>query len=44
MDTRGETVEDVDRLMSVTDDEDGLLHETGYVTFAGGDAPTELVA
>jgi len=38
-----ETTEDVDWLMSVTDDEVGLLHETGHVTFAGGDAPTGLV-
>jgi inosose dehydratase len=39
-----ETPEDVDRLMSVTDDEVGLVHDTGHVTFAGGDAPTGLVA
>jgi inosose dehydratase len=37
-----ETAEDVDRLMSVTGSEVGLLHDTGHVTFAGGDAPTEL--
>jgi len=37
-----ETAEDVDRLMRVTGDEVGLLHDTGHVTFAGGDAPTEL--
>ena len=37
-----ETAEDVDRLMSVTGPEVGLLHDTGHVTFAGGDAPTEL--
>ena len=37
-----ETAEDVDRLMQVTGPEVGLLHDTGHVTFAGGDAPTEL--
>ena len=37
-----ETAEDVDRLMSITGPEVGLLHDTGHVTFAGGDAPTEL--
>jgi len=37
-----ETAEDVDRLMAVTGSEVGLLHDTGHVTFAGGDAPTEL--
>jgi len=37
-----ETAEDVDRLMGVTGDEVGLLHDTGHVTFAGGDAPAEL--
>jgi inosose dehydratase len=37
-----ETAEDVDRLMQVTGTEVGLLHDTGHVTFAGGDAPTEL--
>lgn len=37
-----ETSEDVDRLMSVTGPEVGLLHDTGHVTFAGGDAPAEL--
>jgi inosose dehydratase len=37
-----ETAEDVDRLMSLTGPEVGLLHDTGHVTFAGGDAPTEL--
>jgi inosose dehydratase len=37
-----ETAEDVDRLMQVTEAEVGLLHDTGHVTFAGGDAPTEL--
>ena len=37
-----ETAEDVDRLMRVTGPEVGLLHDTGHVTFAGGDAPTEL--
>jgi inosose dehydratase len=37
-----ETAEDVDRLLSVTGPEVGLLHDTGHATFAGGDAPTEL--
>jgi inosose dehydratase len=37
-----ETAEDVDRLMCATGPEVGLLHDTGHVTFAGGDAPTEL--
>ena len=37
-----ETAEDVDRLMRVTGPEVGLLHDTAHVTFAGGDAPTEL--
>jgi inosose dehydratase len=37
-----ETVDDVDHLMRVTGSEVGLLHDTGHVTFAGGDAPTEL--
>ena len=37
-----ETADDVDRLMRVTGPEVGLLHDTGHVTFAGGDAPTEL--
>ena len=37
-----ESAEDVDRLMSVTGPEVGLLHDTGHVSFAGGDAPTEL--
>jgi inosose dehydratase len=37
-----ETADDVDRLMAVTGPEVGLLHDTGHVTFAGGDAPTEL--
>jgi inosose dehydratase len=37
-----ETADDVDRLMKVTGPEVGLLHDTGHVTFAGGDAPTEL--
>jgi inosose dehydratase len=37
-----ENAEDVDRLMAVTGPEVGLLHDTGHVTFAGGDAPTEL--
>jgi len=37
-----ETANDVDRLLQVTGTEVGLLHDTGHVTFAGGDAPTEL--
>lgn len=37
-----ESPEDVDRLMSLTGPEVGLLHDTGHITFAGGDAPTEL--
>ena len=37
-----ETADDVDRLMRVTGPEVGLLHDTGHVTFAGGDAPMEL--
>ena len=37
-----ETAVDVDRLMALTGPEVGLLHDTGHVTFAGGDAPTEL--
>ncbi len=37
-----ETADDVDRLLGVTGPEVGLLHDTGHVTFAGGDAPTEL--
>lgn len=37
-----ETVEDVDRFIGSTGAEVGLLHDTGHVTFAGGDAPTEL--
>ena len=37
-----ETAGDVDRLMALTGPEVGLLHDTGHVTFAGGDAPTEL--
>jgi inosose dehydratase len=37
-----ETASDVDRLMQVTGLDVGLLHDTGHVTFAGGDAPTEL--
>ena len=37
-----ETAADVERLMQVTGSEVGLLHDTGHVTFAGGDAPTEL--
>jgi inosose dehydratase len=37
-----ESADDVDRLLRVTGPEVGLLHDTGHVTFAGGDAPTEL--
>ena len=37
-----ETADDVDHLMRVTGPEVGLLHDTGHVTFAGGDAATEL--
>jgi len=37
-----ETADDVDHLLRVTGAEVGLLHDTGHVTFAGGDAPTEL--
>ncbi|HVN36481.1 MAG TPA: myo-inosose-2 dehydratase [Casimicrobiaceae bacterium] len=37
-----ETAGDVERLMGVTGPEVGLLHDTGHVTFAGGDAPIEL--
>jgi inosose dehydratase len=37
-----ETPEDVDRLMRLTGPEVGLLHDTGHVTFSGGDAPAEL--
>ena len=37
-----ESADDVDHLMRVTGPEVGLLHDTGHVTFAGGDAPTEL--
>ena len=37
-----ETADDVDRLMKVTGPEVGLLHDTGHVTLAGGDAPAEL--
>jgi inosose dehydratase len=37
-----ESTDDVDQLMLVTGPEVGLLHDTGHVTFAGGDAPTEL--
>ena len=33
---------DVDRLMSLTGPEVGLLFDTGHMTFAGGDAPAEL--
>ena len=33
-----ETPDDVDRLMSVTGDDVGLLFDTGHMTFAGGDA------
>ena len=37
-----ETPEDVDRLMSVTGDDVGLLFDTGHMTFAGGDAVAML--
>jgi inosose dehydratase len=37
-----ETPDDVDRLMRLTGPEVGLLFDTGHITFAGGDAPTEL--
>jgi inosose dehydratase len=37
-----ESADDVDHLLRVTGPEVGLLHDTGHVTFAGGDAPTEL--
>jgi inosose dehydratase len=37
-----ETPQDVDRLMSLTGPEVGLLHDTGHATFSGGDAPAEL--
>src|SRR5947207_2744936 len=33
---------DVDRLMSLTGPEVGLLFDTGHMTFAGGNAPAEL--
>jgi inosose dehydratase len=42
MGTYVETADDVDHLMRVTGPEVGLLHDTGHVTFAGGDAPAEL--
>lgn len=37
-----ETPRDIDRLMSLTGPEVGLLFDTGHITFARGDAPTEL--
>ena len=37
-----ETTEDVDRLMSLAGPGVGLRHDTGHVTFAGGDSPTDL--
>ena len=37
-----ETTEDVDRLMSLAGPEVGLRHDTGHVTFAGGDWPPDL--
>ncbi len=37
-----ETVEDVDRLMSLTGPEVGLLFDSGHITFAGGDAVDTL--
>lgn len=37
-----EAPDDIDRLMSVTGDEVGLLFDTGHVTFGGGDA-TEVL-
>ena len=33
-----ETPDDLDKLMSVTNDDVGLLFDTGHMTFAGGDA------
>ncbi|MDR5823439.1 myo-inosose-2 dehydratase [Caballeronia sp. LZ043] len=37
-----ETPADVDRLMALTSDAVGLLFDAGHITFAGGDALTEL--
>ncbi|MCB6185429.1 myo-inosose-2 dehydratase, partial [Leeia sp. TBRC 13508] len=37
-----ETPEDVDMLMKLTGESVGLLFDTGHMTFAGGDALTEL--
>ncbi len=37
-----ETPADVDKLMSLTGESVGLLFDTGHITFAGGDALTEL--
>ena len=37
-----ETVEDVDRLMSLTGPDVGLLFDSGHITFAGGDAVDTL--
>ncbi len=37
-----ETPADVDRLMAATSDAVGLLFDAGHITFAGGDALTEL--
>ena len=37
-----ESPHDVERLMHLTGPEVGLLFDTGHITFAGGDAPTEL--
>jgi len=37
-----ETVEDVDRLMSLTGADVGLLFDSGHITFAGGDAADTL--
>jgi inosose dehydratase len=37
-----ETPSDVDKLMSRVGDEVGLLFDSGHMTFAGGDAATEL--
>ena len=37
-----ETPDDLDKLMSVTNDDVGLLFDTGHMTFAGGDAAAML--
>ena len=37
-----ESPRDVERLLGLTGPEVGLLFDTGHITFAGGDAPTEL--